>query len=341
MMGQAGFDRVHTDVVAPGTGSIDLGANERIIGNPKEEEIMKNWFAIAAVLLATTAFVGADLADAKRLGGGRSIGAQRQMTPAPSPSTPNVAPSTPSAPAQAAAPRAAPAAAPASGASRWLGPIAGLAAGIGLAALLAHFGLSETFASLLLLVLMVGVAFFVIRWLLAKRGAAPTRPMQYAGAGASPVEPTMARTGAAYEPVMGGAAAPVAATNPRFPVGFDPVPFVEQAKLQFRKLQTAYDNADRKALSEVMTPEMFAESSRELSERQSHLPTEVVRLDADVQGVVTEGNKHWMSVRFTGLLREDGTVLPKEFDETWNLVKPVDDSSGWLLAGIQQVSEVA
>ncbi len=46
-----------------------------------------------------------------------------------------------------------------------------------------------------------------------------------------------------------------------------------------------------------------------------------------------------MSVRFTGLLREDGTVLPKDFDEVWNLVKPVDDSSGWLLAGIQQTHD--
>lgn len=304
--------------------------------------MMKQWFAVAAVLLATTAFVGADIAEAKRLGGGRSIGSQRQMTPAPSPNTPNAAPSSPSAP-QAAAPKAAPAAAPAaSGASRWLGPLAGLAAGIGLAALLSHFGLGEGFASFLMLVLIAGVAFFVIRLLLAKR-AAPGRPMEYAGAGqgAGRVEPTMARTGSAYEPVMGSATAPVAAANSRYPAGFDPVPFAEQAKLQFRKLQAAYDNGDRKALSEVMTPEMFSEVSREISDRQGHLPTEVLRLDAEVLEAVTEGSRHWISVRFTGLLREDGTVLPKEFDETWNLTKPVDDSSGWLLAGIQQANEVA
>lgn len=303
--------------------------------------MMKQWFAVAAVLLATTAFVGADIAEAKRLGGGRSIGSQRQMTPAPSPNTPNAAPSSPSAP-QAAAPKAAPAAAPAaSGASRWLGPLAGLAAGIGLAALLSHFGLGEGFASFLMLVLIAGAAFFVIRLLLAKR-AAPGRPMEYAGAGpvAARVEPTMTRTGSAPEPVMGGAAAPVAA-NSRYPAGFDPVPFAEQAKVQFRKLQAAYDAGDRKALAEVMTPEMFSEISGEITGRQGHLPTEILRLDAEVLEAVTEGSKHWISVRFTGLLREDGTVLPKEFDETWNLTKPVDDSSGWLLAGIQQANEVA
>jgi predicted lipid-binding transport protein (Tim44 family) len=304
---------------------------------------MKTWIAVGALFLAGTAMLAADLADARRLGGGRSIGAQRQMTPAPSPNTPNAAPSTPSAPAQAAAPKAAPGAAPAAaGASRWLGPIAGIAAAIGLAALLSHLGLSETFASILLLALMIGAAFFLVRWLLARRGAPPARPMQYAGAGAGRVEPTVARPGHAFEPVLGGAAAASVAASPsRFPPGFQPGPFVEQAKLQFRKLQSAYDNGDRKALSEVMTPEMFAEITRELAERQDHLPTEVVRLDAEIMEAVTEGNRHWMSVRFTGLLREDGTVLPKEFDETWNLVKPVDDSSGWLLAGIQQANEVA
>ena len=85
-----------------------------------------------------------------------------------------------------------------------------------------------------------------------------------------------------------------------------------------------------------MTPEMYAEVSNDLAQRQAHVATEVMRLDADVLEVTTEGKQYWMSVRFTGTLREDGTVLPKDFDEVWNLVKPVDGSSGWLLAGIQQ-----
>ena len=36
------------------------------------------------------------------------------------------------------------------------------------------------------------------------------------------------------------------------------------------------------------------------------------------------------------MLREDGVAQPKSVVEVWNLVKPVDGSSGWLLAGIQQ-----
>jgi predicted lipid-binding transport protein (Tim44 family) len=45
---------------------------------------------------------------------------------------------------------ATPAPAP-SGMSRWLGPIAGIAAGLGLAALLSHFGLPEGLGTFLLL----------------------------------------------------------------------------------------------------------------------------------------------------------------------------------------------
>jgi predicted lipid-binding transport protein (Tim44 family) len=41
-------------------------------------------------------------------------------------------------------------------------------------------------------------------------------------------------------------------------------------------------------------------------------------------------------VRFTGSLREDGGNA-ESFEEVWNLAKPIDGGSGWLLAGIQQV----
>ena len=80
----------------------------------------------------------------------------------------------------------------------------------------------------------------------------------------------------------------------------------------------------------------MAEIRRDLEARKEHQPTEVVTLDADVLEVVTEGDQHWASVRYTGLLREDGEPVPKAFDEVWNLTKPVDGRSGWLLAGVQQ-----
>ena len=306
---------------------------------------------IAIGLLAAATLLSADPAEAKRMGGGTNIGAQRPATPAPA--APSAAPVAPAAPmAQAAAPAAAAkAAAPASGMSRWMGPLAGLAAGLGIAALLSHFGLGEGVANMLLIALFAAGAFFLIRMLLARR--TPTKsPLQYAGAGpglgstpggyetqAPSAQP--AATGS-FEPVFGGGAvAPTPAAAPRFPPGFEPGPFIEQAKLQFRNLQADYDTADRAALAAVMTPAMFTEIAGELDRRGAHTATEVMQLDAEVLQVVTEGDQYWVNIHFKGLLREDGTVLPRDFNEVWNLVKPVNGSSGWLLAGIQQVDAVA
>jgi len=41
-------------------------------------------------------------------------------------------------------------------------------------------------------------------------------------------------------------------------------------------------------------------------------------------------------VRFSGLIREHPAAAPESFEEIWNLAKPLDGSTGWLLAGIQQ-----
>src|SRR3989442_7127132 len=136
--------------------------------------------ALTAAPLAVSAPV-----DAKRLGGGGSLGTQRQSVAPRPPSAPSGAAAQPVMPAQPGAalpakPVAPPAAAP-SGMSRWLGPIAGIAAGLGLAALLSHFGLPEGFGSLLLLGLLAVGAFVLLRMFLARRQAAA--PMQYAGAG--------------------------------------------------------------------------------------------------------------------------------------------------------------
>ena len=296
---------------------------------------MNRFLAMAAVVLATTAWMGADLAEAKRMGGGRSIGAQRQATPPPAPNTPSAAPTAPAAAGPDGRPgprrrtgrfRRLALARPHRRDRRWAGPGRPALAFRAVGRVGRRPAARASDRRRLLLV----------RWLLAKRAPA-ARPLQYAGAPAGRVEPHVTRPGAAFEPVMGTAAStPAPAAPRRYPAGFDAAAFVDQAKVQFRKLQAAYDTADRKALSEVMTPEMFAEISNELGQREAHMPTEVMQLDADVLEVATEGQQHWMSVRFTGRLREDGTVLPKDFDEIWNLVKPVDGSSGWLLAGIQQ-----
>lgn len=314
---------------------------------------MKRLLTVGFAALAATALLGADIADARRLGGGRNLGAQRQSVqpPAatPAPTAPAGAASNPVMPAQpaaAAASRAAPGmAAAGAGMGRWMGPVAGLAAGLGLAWLAHSLGFSEALMSALLVMLAVVAGFALLRFVMARR--APTRaPLPYAGAGGglagraggyeTQVPPSTASRD--FEPVPGGARA-AEPVRGRFPPGFDPAPFLKQARSQFTRLQAAYDSGDRATLADVMTPELYAEISQELDERKGHVPTEVVALNPEIVDVSTEGDQHWASVRFRGLLREDGSPLPKPLDELWNLVKPADGSSGWLLAGIRQIDD--
>ncbi len=305
---------------------------------------MKRTLILLLAAFAALTLTLSDLADAARMGGGRSFGAQRQSVTPSKPAPPAAAPAN-SAAAQPATPAAgtapAPAAAP-SGASRWLGPIAGIAAGLGLAALLSHFGLSEGFGSLLLVGLVIFAGVFLVRMLMRRREIA--KPLQYAGASVRPGYENQARPVWSDAPKVEPPVAP-AAGAPGFgvarkplPQGFDAAGFASEAKRQFIRLQGSYDTADRAALSAVMTSEMYTEIGRELDERGPHQATEIVTLDADVLDVATEGDKHWASVRFTGLVREDGEPQPKPIDEVWNLAKPVRGTSGWLLAGITQLA---
>ncbi len=154
--------------------------------------MIKRLLTLLMLVIAATALCAAD-AEARRMGGGRSFGAQRSIAPqpakpAPSQAPANAAPPTQSAPtgnATATPRQPVPPAAP-SGASRWLGPLAGIAAGIGLAALLSHFGLSGDFAGILLALLAVGAGVFLLRRIFA-RPVSETKPLAYAG-NASPTE---------------------------------------------------------------------------------------------------------------------------------------------------------
>lgn len=304
----------------------------------------------AAVLAAATAFamIHVDVADAARIGGGRSIGMQRSFAPPAARSTPSagstvagpaanpVMPATPAASALRASAAPAAAAATRTGASRWLGPIAGVAAGLGLAALLSHLGLSEGLGSLLLIGLVIAGAFALLR-ALAGRHPAPAAAWQYAAAGASaPPRGSVAASREAATPPAWGVPADTASTTERYPPGFEPAPFLAQAKAQFRRLQAAYDRGDASLLSDVTTPAMLAQIRFDLASRAVQIPTDVVTLDVEIVDVQREGAQYVASVRFHGSLREDGAAMPQAFEEMWNLAKPVDGSSGWLLAGIQQ-----
>ena len=292
---------------------------------------MKQLFS---VLIAAFLALGltVESAEAARLGGGRSVGAQRSSV-TPSKSVQQTPPSQAAPAAPAAAPK--PAAAPQPAGNRWLGPIAGLAAGLGLGWLLGQGGmggLGGMISSLLMMALIGFAVFFVIRLLTRPKVAGG---MQYAGP-ASEAAPAAAPA----EVPAGLGAAPMfgAQPKPSIPPGFDTAGFLHQAKLNFVKLQSVNDSGKLEDLREFTTDEMFESVKQDLRQHgASGQQTDVVTLNADLLEVATEGNSHWASVRFSGMIRESANAQPEAFEEVWNLAKPLSGASGWVLAGIQQL----
>jgi predicted lipid-binding transport protein (Tim44 family) len=296
-------------------------------------------------------------AEARRMGGGRSFGRQsndssmmqRQTTPPSQPAQPGQ----PGQAAQTQRAQPAPAAAPAPqpNRSRWLGPIAGLAAGLGIAALLSHFGLGEAFAgamaNFIIIALIALVAIWLIRKFLGRKrdtgtpayaGGAPT--LNAGGTGYSQ-EPryTAPPSGSYLEPQGNPLSTPRLETAPAVPANFDSEAFLRNAKVYFVRLQEAWDAGNMADIREFTTPEMFAEVKIDLDSRGSERnQTDVVQLNAELLGVEDRGDEYLASVRFSGLIRETVGGAAESFVEIWNLSKSTKTGEGWLLAGIQQVT---
>jgi predicted lipid-binding transport protein (Tim44 family) len=255
-------------------------------------------------------------ADAKRFGGGKSFGMQRSA-----PARQDAAP-TPQRQQQGAA---APATAPKK--NSWMGPIAGLAAGLGLAALFSHLGMGEEMANFMMILLLALAAFMLFRWVM-RRNAPASPAMQYAGASRHPAAHAFDQAPAAM--ASGNAVA--------LPPGFDADAFAREAKLNFIRLQAAFDAGNLDDIRAFTAPEVFAEISMQLAERgDARQTTDVMTLNAEVLEAVDEGSRHIVSVRFTGLVREDAAASPLALDEVWHLSKPASGQGGWLIAGIQQL----
>lgn len=323
-------------------------------------------FAVVGLVVVAT-FASLD-AEARRMGGGRTIGrqsstvTQRQTTPpAQQPGQPLQQSGQTAQAQRAPAPTPTPAAAPSR--SRWLGPLAGLAAGLGIAALLSHFGLGEAFAgmmaNIIVIALIAMIAIWLIRKFMGRRRDANQPAYGAAGAGRADAYADAHRAGDfnsardAAEPRFSGmsslpaAASPAAAAATAFepasrvavPAGFDTEAFLRNAKVHFVRLQAAWDAGNMDDIREFTTPEMFAEVKIDLDSRGAQAnQTDVVQLNAELLGVEDRGGEYLASVQFSGLIRETAGAPAEPFLEVWNLSKSARRDEGWLLAGIQQLT---
>jgi len=288
---------------------------------------MKTLFAFVLALFAATLVILPDDAEAKRFGGGRSLGKQHRSMPRTAPRQ-----------TRQTTPDRSRAAGSSSGMSRWLGPLAGLAAGGLLASL--FFGGAFEGLQIMDILLFAGLIFGGFMLFKAMRRNKPAA----AGAG----------TGGAYGgPAAGGGGSILGRISPNFggptemestidddeaPAWFDGSGFLDGAKTHFIQLQKAWDQADLRDIRDYTTPEFFVELERErnrLGEETQY--TEVVTLDAEITAVRRDGDQVVVSILFSGLIREERNGAADPVREIWHVEHAWESSAGdWLLAGIQQ-----
>ena len=320
---------------------------------------MKKFLMMLMVVLASSVMFFTDSAEAARIGGGRSIGRQNSTIQRTAPAQQNNAMANNR--QQQAANQANNGRRPGFG----MGLLGGLAAGLGLSALASAFGLGEGSGIFLLMILLAGLAIFAFR-MFGKR-LQQQQQAQAAGSGApfagnlrdafnnnsdkqgqNDMFRQNSNAGGLFNqgPAAGAAQAPVAAADPtvsgytaamQVPGGFDTEAFVRQAKVQFVRLQAAFDARNADDLREFTSPEMFGELNIDMMQRGSTpQTTEVVELNAELTGMHQEGPILVASVHFSGLIREEPNSPAEPFSEIWNFTRPASGASGWVLAGIQQ-----
>lgn len=281
---------------------------------------MKRFMMLLTIILTTLSLFAAT-AEARRFGGGGSFGKQRSVAPQQAQRAPSATPAATPAPAAPAG-------------NKWLGPLAGLAIGAGLGAMFAGGmgGMGGAMGSILMAVLAGVAVMFVISMFRKKQ---PVQASQYAGEGAPYYEPQQAQQPQSSG-MIGNA---VTAQAGNIPADFPVDSFLRSAKTSFIRLQAANDRKDLNDIREYTTPEMFAEISMQLQERDNTpQKTDVIAINAQLLEVANEGDWAIASTRFTGQLSENNGT-PENVDEIWHVQKNLrDDKAVWLLSGIQQTT---
>lgn len=258
-------------------------------------------------------------AHAKRFGGGKSFGS------APSHQTRQAPQQTQAAPSQAGKQAAA---AP-SGASRWLGPLAGLAAG----GLLASMFMGDGFEGIQFMdILIFGlIAFLLFRFLAARR-----RQQQSAMAGHAPMQREMPQQPATS--IFGGSAAPVAAAPViNAPAWFNEQNFVAAAREHFLSLQQHWDANEMDKIAEFVTPQLLGFLKQERAEiGDAYQSTYIDDLQIQLDGVDDNAEKTTATLTFSGVAKTSRFDQGEPFSESWRMEREQGENQPWLVAGIRQ-----
>ena len=282
-------------------------------------------------ILAFLLYFQNNMAEAARLGGGKSFGSSpsyQRSTPAPSPSptSPQMSPTqpTPQRPVASPAP---------SMMGRWGGMLGGLLMGGLIGSLLFGGGHAWGGPGMLDLLIIGGGLFLLYRFIRARRATAVP-----AAAGSMSFDSNPSHSwgesghAPAAEPTMSGA------EEPNLPPGFDAEEFLKGAKIMYTRLQASWDKRDMEDIRQFVSPEVLSEIQKQAQEDPKLGKTELLLINPRILEAREVATKTVVSVFYDVMMRENRTEMAKQVREVWHFSrdsrKPDDF---WVLEGIQQV----
>ena len=281
----------------------------------------------------------AEIAHAKRFGGGGSFGSKPSYSRPASRPAPSQNLNRQSTTNQAV---------PGSRGFGGMGIFGGLLAGTLLGSLLFGGGFGG-FGMFDMLLLGLGI-FFLMRFLRSRR---PRESMSEAGAGPSIRSPQYGQnsqyrsadtswdnlSSSPRRPMgpMDGDGQPVVNT----PAGFDVDDFLKGAKVVYSRLQQSWDARDLQDIREFTTDAVFDEIRAQAQESPEPSKTEVLLINARLLEAKQEGTITHATVYYDVMMREDPTInATAQVREVWHFVRDSRDAGDmWKLDGIQQLED--
>lgn len=272
---------------------------------------MRHFFIM--LMVATLGFGAAiDHAEARRMGGGKSMGGYSRSASPQSNKATNTAQGQRK---------------PSPGLSRFAGPFAGLLAG----GLLASLFFGGAFDDLRMLdILLIGGAIFLLMRLLAGRRRTAT------ASGGSPGPHNEQATHDATSDVQRfqGSTQAMGSSVEQQPDWFDEQRFLNDAKQHFMTLQRAWDNNDFASIQDYVTPSLYNTLNAERAQHPANNRTDIVRLEVELVEIREYVGQTEAAVRFHGVIDENGEH--NAFSEVWHLIREMRNDAPWHLQGIEQ-----
>ncbi|BBB28952.1 Tim44 domain-containing protein [Neptunomonas japonica] len=279
---------------------------------------------LAVFMMFFTLSIVAPEAQAKRLGGGFSLGKSFSSPKKVSPS-----PTQQKAPAQ----NASGSSAKKSGFGGMGGMLGGLLAG----GLLASLFMGGAFDGIQMMdILMIAAFAFIAFKLFAMMRKTQVTP-SYAGAQHRSMEPAQEPSETHHFTPMSAANTQLSEPDLVLPKWFNKVTFLDGAREHFTHLQSSWDKQDWDDIATYTSEELFEQLKQERSKYPAEQHTEVVSVMSELINFIDNQDHVVASINFYGWLKESGDQQTSEFNEIWHLTRNMaEENASWHIVGIEQ-----